>query len=920
MSAAFRLPTLPALPVVEALPRLLAALADSPRVVLEAPPGAGKTTVVPLALLTAEWRAPEQKILVLEPRQLAVRGAAARLAQLLGEPVGQTVGYRVRLDSKVSKATRIEVVTEGILTRMIQDDPGLEDVACVVFDEFHERSLNADLGLALALDAQAVLRDDLRILIMSATLEAERLGAWLPAPVISSKGFLFPIETMYLDPRRAAALPNKPGERLAELVPRQVREALDKHEGDVLVFLPGVADLQRVARKLDDSLAGSIDLHQLHGELPLEAQDAALRPARAGRRKVILATSIAETSLTIEGVRVVVDGGFARVPRFVPRTGFTTLETVPVARAAADQRRGRAGRLAPGTCYRLWTEAEHHNLPAHRPPEIHTADLSGLTLELALWGAQEPGALRWIDTPPGPAVSQARELLLRLGAVVRQQGKGVGGDEGSGPATVANNFSNSTPPTLLPSHPLTLKPTPHGRQLAKLGLPPRLGHLVVRGQELGHGPAAAALAALLAERDLLRWAMPNDPRPTPPDLRLRLEALASGRAPLPGLALHHATLQRVRDVARHLQGRLPNAGKPTPAQSTSHQFTHSPIGLLTALAYPDRLAQREADNRLRLVTGQRVELKIEDVDPQATYFAVAHLAGQAATPRATLAAPLSKEELEMAFAEQITTTEEVRFDPATQRVTGKRLRRLGALVLDEKTIGQPDAALVSRALLGYLQEAGLSKLNWTSGARQLQQRLEFVRHQFAPKPNTEDPTPNIQDLTPDTEDLPKWPDFSDEALLASLADWLGPHLEGLKSLDQVQRLDLYEPLLSRLPGGWNQRQELDRLAPAVLEVPSGSEVTLDYADPTAPVLAVKLQELFGLTETPTVAGGRVPLLLHLLSPGGRPAQVTRDLRSFWEKGYFEVRKDLKGRYPKHPWPDKPMEHIPTKLTKKRLGQ
>jgi ATP-dependent helicase HrpB len=904
-----QLPPLPQLPVVEALPRLLAALADSTRVVLEAPPGAGKTTVVPLALLAAEWRAPNQKILVLEPRQLAVRGAAARLAELLGEPVGQTVGYRVRLDSKVSKATRIEVVTEGILTRMIQDDPALEEVACVVFDEFHERSLNADLGLALALDAQAVLRDDLRILIMSATLEAERLGRWLPAPVISSKGFLFPIETHYLDPRRAAALPSKPGERLAELVPRQVREALEKHEGDVLVFLPGVADLQRVARKLDDSLAGNIDLHQLHGELPLEAQDAALRPVRAGRRKVILATSIAETSLTIEGVRVVVDGGFARVPRFVPRTGFTTLETVPVARAAADQRRGRAGRLAPGTCYRLWTEAEQHQLPAHRPPEIQTADLSGLTLELALWGAQEPAALRWIDAPPAPAVSQARELLLRLGAVETARPAALSPEQLAAPSP---NGALGSPASLLPAANYPLKPTPHGRQLAKLGLPPRLGHLVVRGQELGYGPAAAALAALLAERDLLRWATPHDPRPTPPDLRLRLEALASGRAPLPGLALHHATLQRVRDVARHLQSRLPSSDRPAASASLTQLLTAAPAGLLTALAYPDRLAQREADTRLRLVTGQRVELKTEDVDPQATYFAVAHLAGQAATPRATLAAPLTKEELETAFAGQITTTEEVRFDPATQRVTGKRLRRLGALVLDEKTIGQPDAALVSRALLGYLQEVGLSKLNWTDGARQLQQRLEFVRHHFVPAPRTEHPTP-------DTEDLTKWPDFSDEALLADLASWLGPHLNGLKSLDQVQRLDLYEPLLARLPGGWGQRQELDRLAPTALEVPSGSHVTLDYSDPAAPVLAVKLQELFGLTETPTVAGGRVPLLLHLLSPGGRPAQVTRDLRSFWEKGYFEVRKDLKGRYPKHPWPDKPMEHVPTKLTKKRLG-
>jgi ATP-dependent helicase HrpB len=868
----FRLPPLPDLPIVAALPALREALATQPRVVLEAPPGAGKTTVVPLELLAAEWRAPNQKILVLEPRQLAARAAAARLAQLLGEPVGRTVGYRVRLDSQVSAETRIEVITEGILTRMLQDDPALEDVACVVFDEFHERSLNADLGLALALDAQAVLRPELRILLMSATLEAQRLGQWLPAPVVSSAGFLFPIDTRYLDPRRAAALPAKPSERLAELVPSQVRAALAADPGDVLVFLPGVADLQRIEKKLADSLPPATDLHLLHGELPLEAQQAALRPAAAGRRKVILATSIAETSLTIEGVRVVIDGGFARVPRFLPRTGFTTLETVPVAQAAADQRRGRAGRLAPGTCYRLWTEAEHYQLPAHRPPEIHTADLSGLVLELALWGTGDPSSLRWLDVPPAAAVSQARELLVRLGALSADT-------NGELPAT---------------AHPAAAKPTPHGRQLAKLGLPPRLGHLVVRGTDLGHGPAATALAALLAERDLLRWAMPQDPRPLPPDLRLRLEALASGRSPLAGLALHHATLQRVREVARHLHGRL---GHTRTAADTA-ALAQAPVGLLAALAYPDRIAQREAPDRLRLVTGQRVSLRTEDVDPQARFFAVAYLAGTAATPRATLAAPLDLEELEAGFAEQIITTEEVRYDATAQRVVGRRVRRLGALLLAESIIGQPDATLVAQALLSYLQESGLGKLQWTAGAQQIRQRLAFL-HQLVGGE--------------------QWPAFDDEALLADLPAWLGPHLAGLKSLDQVQRLDLTEPLLARLPGGWAQRQELDRLAPAALEVPSGSHVTLDYSEPTTPVLAVKLQELFGLTETPTVAAGRVPLLLHLLSPGGRPAQVTRDLRSFWEKGYFEVRKDLKGKYPRHPWPDKPMEHIPTKLTKRRLG-
>ena len=900
-----------------ALPALLAALETHPRAVLEAPPGAGKTTVVPLALLAAPWRPASQKILVLEPRQLAARAAAARLAQLLGEPVGRTVGYRVRLDSRVSAATRIEVLTEGILTRMLQDDPALEDVAGVVFDEFHERSLNADLGLALALDAQAVLRPELRILLMSATLEAQRLGQWLPAPVISSAGFLFPIDTHYLDPRRAAALPSKPGERLAATVPGQVRAALAAHAGDVLVFLPGVADLQRVARKLD-ALPPLTDLHLLHGELPLEAQDAALRPAPAGRRKVILATSIAETSLTIEGVRVVIDGGFARVPRFGPRTGFTTLETVPVARAAADQRRGRAGRLAPGTCYRLWTEAEHYQLPAHRPPEIQTADLSGLVLELALWGAPDPASLRWLDAPPAAAVGQARELLVRLGALEEIKNdklkiKNEAGDlvEGVGATPAA---ADSAEPIFNSSFLIfnSLKPTAHGRQLARLGLPPRLGHLVVRGTALGHGPAAATLAALLAERDLLRWAAPQDPRPLPPDLRLRLEALATGRAPLAGLALHPATLQRVRDVARHLQSRLPAPPKPG---TRNQEPANAPVGLLTALAYPDRLAQREAPDRLRLVTGQRVSLRLEDVDPRAEFFAVAHLAGLAGAPRATLAAPLSREELEAAFGDQITSTEEVCFDPAAGRVTGRRVRRLGALRLAETVIGQPAAELVAGALLAHLQEAGLGKLNWTPAARQLQQRLEFLR---VLNPGQSAGSPSPQERGPGGE-VNVWPDFSDAALLADLPAWLGPHLAGLRSLDQVQRLDLTEPLLARLPGGWAQRPELDRLAPTHLAVPSGSRVALDYQDPAQPVLAVKLQELFGLTATPTVAGGRVPLLLHLLSPGGRPAQVTRDLRSFWEKGYFEVRKDLKGRYPRHPWPDEPMRHVPTKLTKKRLG-
>ena len=851
------------------------------RVVLQAPPGAGKTTVVPLALLEAAWR-DGGRILVLEPRQLAARAAANRLAKLLGETVGETVGYRVRLESKVSARTRIEVITEGILTRLIQDDPALEGVAAVVFDEFHERSLRADLGLALTLDVQAVLRPELRILVMSATLEAERLGTWLQAPVVSSAGFLFPVETHYLSPRQAAVGGNWPAERLAALVPTAVREALRTHsEGDILVFLPGLADLRRVADKLESALSETSRLHLLHGELPLEQQDAALRPAPAGQRKIVLSTAIAETSLTIEGVQVVIDGGFARVPRFQARTGFTTLETVPVSQAAADQRRGRAGRLGPGTCYRLWTTAEHDALPAHLPPEILTADLSGLALELALWGAT-PSGLRWLDAPPTPALALANDLLRRLGAVeaaieatIDKQAQSVVNDDYAAPIAVAS---------VSPSAPI--KPTAHSRALARLGLAPRLGHLVVRGHELGHGSAAAALAALLSERDVLRAA---DANPTPPDLRLRFETIAHGRPALPGLLVQHNTLHRVRDAARNLRQRCGIWDTATSADADA-------AGLLTALAYPDRIAQRETADRVRLATGQRVLLPAEFFGRDDQFMAVAYLEGPPHQLRAALAAPVSRPELEQLFADQIEARDEVRWDAATGRVLARRLRRLGALVLSDTQLTQPDLELVAHALSEALRTAGIARLPWSESAVELRQRLAFLHQHF---PND-------------------WPDVSDETLAAELDEWLEPHLVGLKSLNEVSRLDWNELLLQRLPGGWPQRQELDRLAPSHLAVPSGSRVALDYSDPTTPVLAVKLQEVFGLLDTPLVAAGRVPLTLHLLSPGGRPAQVTRDLRSFWQAGYFEVRKDLRGRYPKHPWPDDPLTAIPTKLTKKRF--
>ncbi|SNC75404.1 ATP-dependent helicase HrpB [Hymenobacter gelipurpurascens] len=839
---------LPALPITDALPELLHTLETHNVAVLQAPPGAGKTTVVPLALLEAAWRE-DGRIIVLEPRRLAARAAATRMAQLLGEPVGQTVGYRMRLESKVSAKTRIEVVTEVILTRQLQEDPALEGVAAVLFDEFHERSLQADLGLALALDAQSVLRPDLRILVMSATLDADRLGAWLGAPVVRSLGRMYPVETHYLSPQRAATVSRRPHEKLQDLTPAIIREALQEHAtGDVLVFLPGLADQRRVADKLA-SLPAHIDIHTLHGELPAEQQDAALRPAPQGRRKVVLATSIAETSLTIEGVTIVVDGGYARVPRFEPRTGLTTLGTEPVSQAAADQRRGRAGRLGPGTCYRLWTEAEYRELPHHLAPEILTADLSPLALELALWGTQDATTLRWLDAPPVPALAQARELLVRLQAL-----------------TPAGH------------------PTAHGRSLAGLGLAPRLAHLVARGQEIGHGATACALAALLTERDILR---PADGSFGPPDLRLRLEALATGRAPLPGLVPDAAAVRRVREAAAVLRRRAGAQGEIEPDVA----------GLLAALAYPDRLAQRETPERVRLVSGQRATLPAEFFGQQDQFFAVAALDGLAAQPRASLAAPLSRAELEEYFAEQLENRDEVRWDEAAGRVTARRLRRLGALVLSDTSLAAPDPALLMSALLDGIRTTGIARLPWSESATQLRERLAFLHH-----------------LLPEN-----WPSVSDTELLNTLEDWLGPYLTNVKSLADLGRVDFGEALLGQLPGGWAQRQELDRLAPSHLEVPTGSNIRLDYSDAATPVLAVRLQEVFGLLDTPTVGGGRVPLTLHLLSPGYRPAQVTRDLRSFWTSSYFEVRKELRGRYPKHYWPENPLEAQAIRGTKKQNG-
>lgn len=845
MSYALSIPELPELPVKEALPSLLQALATSNRAVLEAPPGAGKTTLVPLALLEADWLQ-GGKVLVLEPRRLATRAAAQRMADLMQEPLGQTVGYWVRMEHVVSSRTRVEVVTEGILTRMLQEDPALEGVAAILFDEFHERSLQADLGLALALDAQAVLRPDLRIVIMSATLDATGIGKWLQAPVIRSDGRLYPVETHYLSPAEVAAAGSRPAERLQELVPRAIMKALrEVPDGDILVFLPGMGEMRRVADQLESSLPADVELHLLHGDLALSRQMAAIQPSPAGRRKIVLATSIAETSLTIEGVKIVVDGGFARTPRFLPRTGLTTLVTTPVSKAAADQRRGRAGRLGPGVCYRLWSTADQLQLPERQDPEISEADLSGLALELVLWGIKDVSALQWLDAPPPAALSLARDLLVRLEAI-----------DQTGQATA------------------------HGKAIASMGLTPRLGHLVIRGHELGLSETACTLAALLVERDIIR-AQQTFSTPLP-DLTLRLELLTGKRPPIPGFVRDENAIRRVQEQAQHLRQRL-RAPKGT--------IDAHAAGLLTALAYPDRLAQRESAGKVRLITGQRASLPTE-IFSEADYYGIAHLdAGQ--HPRILLAAPLSKGEVQEHFAAQLAQSEVVRWDNASGRVQARRIVKLGALVLEEKQLAQPDPEQMASALLQALQEKGIARLPWSEEAIRTRQRINFLRQ-----------------LAPDA-----WPDVSDEALEETREDWLLPHLAGLRSLEQVNRLDFQTILLSMLT--WEQQQELDKLAPSHLQVPSGSRIALDYSDPLTPVLAVRLQEVFGMLDTPRIAAGKVPLLMHLLSPASRPVQVTRDLRSFWNTGYFDVRKDLRGRYPKHHWPEDPLTAIPTRSIKRK---
>ena len=826
-----------ALPIEDVLPKLKRILAETWAVVVQAPPGAGKTTGIPLAMLDQPWLG-DGRIVMLEPRRLAARAAAKRMADLLGEPVGERVGYRIRFDSKVGPNTRIEVVTEGILTRMILDDPALEGVAMVIFDEFHERSLQADLGLALCLEARSALREDLKVAVMSATLDGQAVSGLLDgAPILTSEGRAFPVETIHLDrpdPKRFAL-------DVAQAVTRAARET---GEGHVLVFLPGQGEIRRVEAALD---ADGLEVAALYGDLTQAEQDRALR-ADGTVRRVILSTAIAETSLTIEGVRVVVDAGLMRVPRYDPVTGMTRLATVPVSRASADQRRGRAGRLGPGTCYRLWSAAEDRALAAASIPEILETDLAPLVLDLAAWGARDPAAMAWMDRPPAAAVAEAKSLLGDLGALT-QDGR----------------------------------LTPHGRAMQRLGTHPRLAHMILTAGPLGLRGLACDVAALLSERDILK----ARPGCRDADLRLRLDALRSGKG-FDGLDVDRGALARVRDLARDGRARLK-----LPAGAENGAATDA--GLVAAFAYPDRIAKRRGGDgfRYQLSGGGGAVFTAAESLAALDYLVIPELDGDRREAKVFLAAPLTLAEIETHFIDRIAWVDRVRWDRREQAVSQSSQRLLGALILAERRLTAVDPASIVSAMIEGVRDMGLACLPWDKQTQAWRERVRLLSTLL-------------------TDD--RWPDVSDAGLTARLEDWLAPFLAGVSRKSHLETVDLRQALDGMLD--WKQRQRLDELAPTHVAVPTGNRIALDYSG-DKPVLAVRLQEMFGCADTPRVAGGKMPVLLHLLSPARRPLQVTDDLAGFWANTYHAVKAEMKGQYPRHWWPDDPMQAEPTARAKPR---
>ena len=823
------------LPIDEALPRLTAALRQVRTAVLVAPPGAGKTTRVPLWLLDALWAA-DKKILVLEPRRLAARAAAERMAATLNEDVGETIGLRVRFGSRVSRKTRIEVVTEGVFTRLILDDPSLAGVAAVLFDEFHERSLDADLGLALAREVQLGLRDDLRLVVMSATLDGARIANLLgDAPVIESEGRAFPVETRYLGRASNILI----GRQVAEAVAR----ALKSDPGSILAFLPGQAEIRRTETFLKElSPDPAVDIVTLYGALDAKTQDRAIAPAPPGRRKVVLATSIAETSLTIEGVRVVIDSGLARVPRYEPDVGLTRLETVRVSRAAADQRRGRAGRTEPGICYRLWDEPQTASLEPYARPEMLSADLSGMLLDLAQWGETDPARLAFLDAPPPGALTEARALLIELGAMD------------------ANG-----------------RITEEGRKLRQLPLPPRLARMVADAAGEGAERRAADIAAILSERGLGG----NDV-----DLGHRLDLFRRDNS------------RRGEDARRMAKRWAENAARDAAstrkAASPARAEDELSAGAILSLAYPDRIARNRGGNGAFLLANGRGG----NVDPafalaREPFLAVAEMAGSAAQSRILLAAPITLDEIEQRFSDRIEHRKDISFDAASASLRGRYSKRLGAISLIERPLRIETTADTADVLAQGIARLGIDKLPWAKALRQWCDRVMFLRQ----------------------AEGGEWPDLSESALAESVKDWLSPMLLSKTALADISSDELETALHTLLP--WNLKRRLDTEAPTHFSAPSGSSVPIDYGAGEGPRLAIRVQELYGLDRHPSIAGGKVPLLVELLSPAQRPVQVTRDLPGFWRGSYTAVKSEMRGRYPRHSWPDDPLRAIATRRAKPR---
>ncbi len=864
-----KMPEIVSLPVVAVLGPLDRALEREKRALVQAPPGAGKTTLVPLALMDRPWLG-NKKIIMLEPRRLAARACAAHMARLLGEKPGQTVGFQVRMDRCIGPATRIEIITEGILTRRIQSDPGLEETGLLIFDEFHERHIHGDLGLALALESAEVLNPGLRILVMSATMDSQALSAMMGnAPMIDSQGKTWPVDTHYLDTRpdagsgQAGMFPGRPGDKATQIIGpcfRTVVSAVEKDEGDILVFLPGAAQIRKLAEQLGDRFKNEagVRIHPLFGNLSPEAQAAAIAPSKPGQRKIVLATPIAETSLTIQGVRVVVDSGLANVPRFSPGRGMTRLTTLAVSRASADQRRGRAGRTGPGVCYRLWSEHVHQGLVPFNRPEILSADLAPLVLELANWGVTDPNTLNWLDLPPEPAFEAAAALLRQLEAL---DGRG--------------------------------RITAHGRVLLAAGTHPRLAHMVIRAGAIGQGFMACCLAALVEERDFVH----ADRARTDPDIGLRLEILdrlAKGAQP-GGKGFHAGRAKAVLARAGHLATQFKVRGR-------SMEIPQA--GRLLAFAWPERVAKKRKSDGLAylMASGGGAFFQSANSISGREFIVAAHLDGTPKNAAVFLAAAYDGEDLEMDFPSSVDIRKEVVWDEQRQAVKAVTRTLYGKLLLNETPMARPDPGQVREALIQGIARTGPERLAWSKTATAFRHRVIFLK--------------TLGDTDPAFRDLP---DLSDRSLASTLNVWLAPFLDGISSLAGIKQVDLEAALKAMFT--WDQLKLVDDHAPTHVVVPSGSKIPLRYGDENGPldhpVLAVRLQEMFGLAATPAIARGKVPLTLHLLSPASRPVQITRDLNNFWLNTYKEVKKDLMGRYPKHYWPDDPGTAPPTARAKPR---